>query len=592
MPSIQERINIEKNMNRHWQNLLRKEAVVDNKWAAGSNVGMRRQEHLFLKQKAKRKQDAKLYNTLLKIMSTEKMSKTTELIVKSGPDVAEQLYNHREWQRNFEKNELNKQVDERNLILYSAIEKAKPSVPTNEGANKEYKQRKYVLDMAKQSRVEPHELHIIRKLSPARPHSANSYARNTIERSHSQNQFYNKQTHLAKSNSEKTFTSLPAKMPDKFRQNIRPKSARAAPSRPAFDQSTNSHPSSPFSKASIAKTYQQLSRRVADTLTPKDIDDYVRNRPTNKGRDSYKKFQFDVLDDSRDFQKIAETAPDNTANHKEIMREASSSGTLGNEQLMYYPSHFPSYLYTRNGKGDISNQRAANTFTDTRDSGPSSSSSAITPRDDTISDIQIPQNFSRRSLFTETELQASICAAKGVDVNSSPLPVFAIRMYDVGVSCDFSVLASPTKTNVVAVPPMSPIAQSGRLLHPASGNKDVRTPKSQSRPMMLPTSSGILIECRLLPETEHTKSYEVFVSISELKALVKRTFSSSSNLWKAFDELKCVFVEKLFFDCLTDHLNESMQDQLCRVLAKKLDLAVTLDPLQSDGMQVDFKCKL
>ena len=96
---------------------------------------------------------------------------------------------------------------------------------------------------------------------------------------------------------------------------------------------------------------------------------------------------------------------------------------------------------------------------------------------------------------------------------------------------------------------------------------------------------GILIECRLQPETESTQSHELFISMPDVKSMIKRSFAKSSNLWQAFRKVTCRNEERALYDCLSSHLNESLQNQLCGLLAKKIELLVTLDPQYSKELE-------
>ena len=87
----------------------------------------------------------------------------------------------------------------------------------------------------------------------------------------------------------------------------------------------------------------------------------------------------------------------------------------------------------------------------------------------------------------------------------------------------------------------------------------------------------MLIECRLHPETERTRSHELFISMPDLKAMIKRSFAKKSKLWQTFRSITCRNKERALYDCLADHLTLPLQDQLCGLLAKKIELLVTVD---------------
>jgi hypothetical protein len=109
---------------------------------------------------------------------------------------------------------------------------------------------------------------------------------------------------------------------------------------------------------------------------------------------------------------------------------------------------------------------------------------------------------------------------------------------------------------------------------------------------------GILIECRLQPETEHTRSHELFISMPDVRAMIRRSFAKKSNLWQAFKRVTCRNEERALYDCLSDQLSAPLQDQLCGLLSKKIELVVTLDPRCSSELEfaerinVEFKFQL
>lgn len=84
----------------------------------------------------------------------------------------------------------------------------------------------------------------------------------------------------------------------------------------------------------------------------------------------------------------------------------------------------------------------------------------------------------------------------------------------------------------------------------------------------------------------------------DVKAMIKRSFAQPSNLWQVFKKITCRNTDRGLYDCLTDHLNNSLQDQLCGLLAKKIELTITLDPQYSKDLEfserinVDFKFQL
>jgi hypothetical protein len=114
----------------------------------------------------------------------------------------------------------------------------------------------------------------------------------------------------------------------------------------------------------------------------------------------------------------------------------------------------------------------------------------------------------------------------------------------------------------------------------------------------VPTSSGLLLECRLQPDTESTSSHELFISLADLKALIKRSFAKKSNLWQALRQVRCRNAERALYDCLSEHLTPPLQEQLCGLLSKKIDLLVTIDPRRpkdlefAERINVDFKFQL
>jgi hypothetical protein len=120
----------------------------------------------------------------------------------------------------------------------------------------------------------------------------------------------------------------------------------------------------------------------------------------------------------------------------------------------------------------------------------------------------------------------------------------------------------------------------------------------RSRPTLVPTSSGILLECRLQPESESTFSRELFISMPDVKSMIKRSFAKKSKLWQAVKKINCRNAERVLYDCLSDVLDHSLQNQLCGLLSKKIELRVTLDPSISKELEigerinVDFKFQL
>jgi len=667
MPTVQQKVLIEKRMNKHWDRLAKQKAVLDNTWAANQNIGVGRREHHVLHDKKIESENLNLYRRLYHI-EHEKRSKTAVMMDGSDPMWLAQLHKHRQWQRNRDIEEHDKRIGKQNMTLYRSIVGAKSKIQPREEMLKEYDYNHQKVDNYTKNKVKDVELHLnIRRFkdydkvynethSPTRPKTSNCGSRDLTSPiapaiSPVKNNCSRKKISkpvLGKAAGQNHVITEGGRMPSRFRETVRPASAGAtrkskvprnppAGTRPLSELDFNlNFKSKKEIKAEIRRVYQLLAEQAAITVTSEDIDTYVSDH----------KYDHNVESDVFEYVYGGNESPAQWVEHPTNFNQEGIPRTLfdateesGKEAAGGGSRPRSPYLEK------VRNKYSPPKKPSPKKKAPSSPSTPSSARDD--NEVHYPnRGVNRRYLFTETQLTACIrvsdrsgsddCADLDVPENA----VFVIRMFDVGQDCDLQILTpipvtsdhnqsqtqqgegltgdsesrqgpeSPGRNSnsvsdkVPTTPPpssqkmSSPPPSSGAASLPMSPLAISKDSRKKSRPVLVPTSSGILLECRLQPETESTLVHDLFISMPDVKAMIRRCYAKKSKLWQAMKKVNCRNKERALYDCLTDLLDSSLQNQLCGLLSKKIELRVTLDPECSpdfelaERINVDFKFQL
>lgn len=88
-------------------------------------------------------------------------------------------------------------------------------------------------------------------------------------------------------------------------------------------------------------------------------------------------------------------------------------------------------------------------------------------------------------------------------------------------------------------------------------------------------SSGLIVESKLLPETEKSKSYELFLPIKQLRFLVdQQTSSVYDSLGRKLRRLKCLDRDTGLYAELSNVLPASFLEQLCDVVIRNIETVI------------------
>ena len=522
MPTIEQRVRVEKHMNNHWDALMAQKAVISTHWRPGENIGVSRQEHHFLSDKKLERENLALYNKLYGIVAGNTMSETAQLIEGSGDsDRLQILSEHKDWQRQHDRQEKQDEIDRKNLKLYHTLSNTKSLVQSAEAMAKEYKDKHSLVDSYTKNKVKEVELHLnIRHYhshpnatssSPLRPKSANSPYNpppiSPLKTHHNYNQInpnHNKQSKkisksvLQTASSASTMTGQNGRMPAKFRNVVRPKSAGTSHKRSSSRSRKHSKQSTKQAQThtDIQQIYQRLMQRAASTMTSEDIESYVSDHQYdyNVEDDVYHYVYGDAsgYEGDQEINMSVQYCEDSSGTsrqqrHRHQNRQQQQSVDADVAKVLFEETN-----RTRSPSDKTHNRRSDNCQISPehqkqqqqqQQQQPMSTSStprsSVTPH---FSEVLATQGMSRRHLFTETQLQAPIRVCDQSDSDdlskqdAPSHPYFVIRMYDVGESCDLQHL-SPSKNpasiaspagrirldgvrkgeKVIVSPPLSPI---------------------------------------------------------------------------------------------------------------------------------------
>jgi hypothetical protein len=89
--------------------------------------------------------------------------------------------------------------------------------------------------------------------------------------------------------------------------------------------------------------------------------------------------------------------------------------------------------------------------------------------------------------------------------------------------------------------------------------------------------TGILVDVRLLPETEKTKSHEVFLPIKQLRTMAQATNGMNyDSLCRQLTRLQCLHKEKRLYSSLSTNLSVDNQEKLVNIITSNLDMSVNM----------------
>lgn len=442
MPTYQQKVHVERHMNGHWDRLAAQKAVVDSHWKPGESPNcMPRQEHHVLRSRRLQRENMKLYNKLYGISTTNAVSATAQHIANHtrDPDEAELLNQQREWQRKHDRQQKQANVDRENLKIFHTITNAKSLVQSADSMAREYRERQLLL--VHENDVKDTDLHLhIRRHHPnhhtllASPVSSRekhslSPCISPIKlpssgRSRSRGGSSSSSSRRRRPEVDLSSPVLEGRMPGKMRGLMRSNSAHNT----RKGRSSKGHGSrrsasnSSWKKSSrvkneehddweddVERVYKILAERAALRVTPEDMDTYTSEENWEDGFENHvsrEESEEDDDDDVAPLQRVlfSDTATDTllsspceipqNSNTKEADEPSTPPWRVGSEQ--YDTPHLP--------------------------------------------------GLCRRNLFYHTSLQAHVHMIVSShdhsddhsNDDSAPQPdaVFAVKMYDVGESCD------------------------------------------------------------------------------------------------------------------------------------------------------------
>lgn len=88
---------------------------------------------------------------------------------------------------------------------------------------------------------------------------------------------------------------------------------------------------------------------------------------------------------------------------------------------------------------------------------------------------------------------------------------------------------------------------------------------------------GLVIESKILPETEKSVSDELFLPIKQLRSLVDRQHSETSiydSLGRKLKRLKCIDRELGLYPDLSNYLPASFLEQLCDLVLRNIETII------------------
>ena len=97
---------------------------------------------------------------------------------------------------------------------------------------------------------------------------------------------------------------------------------------------------------------------------------------------------------------------------------------------------------------------------------------------------------------------------------------------------------------------------------------------------------GLIVESKILPETEKSICYELFLPIKQLRALVDQQHSESSvydSLGRKLKRLKCIDRELGLYPDLSNYLPASFLEQLCDLVLRSIETVIIPTKNQSNG---------
>ena len=87
----------------------------------------------------------------------------------------------------------------------------------------------------------------------------------------------------------------------------------------------------------------------------------------------------------------------------------------------------------------------------------------------------------------------------------------------------------------------------------------------------------MLVDVRLLPETEKTKSHEIFLPIKQLRSIAQATSGMNyDSLCRQLTRLQCLHKEKGLYSSLLTNISVDNQEKLVSIITSNIDMSVNM----------------